>query len=88
MMIGWFAPSGRPIHVLLTKSDKLTRTEQATTLAAVRKGVGALGERVTCSFSRASENRGRGGRAGGRCVARAGGCCLDVKRVKTSLFVK
>ena len=23
-MIGWFALSGRPIHVLLTKSDKLT----------------------------------------------------------------
>ncbi|HOB44946.1 MAG TPA: ribosome biogenesis GTP-binding protein YihA/YsxC [Zoogloea sp.] len=47
VMIGWFAPSGRPIHVLLTKSDKLTRTEQATTLAAVRKELAPLGEQVT-----------------------------------------
>jgi GTP-binding protein len=46
-MIGWFAPSGRPIHVLLTKSDKLTRTVQATTLAAVRKELAPLGAQVT-----------------------------------------
>ncbi len=31
-MIGWFATTGRPIHCLLTKSDKLTRQEQAKTL--------------------------------------------------------
>ncbi|HOY00020.1 ribosome biogenesis GTP-binding protein YihA/YsxC [Zoogloea sp.] len=47
VMIGWFAPSGRPIHVLLTKSDKLTRSEQAATLAAVRKELAPLGEQVT-----------------------------------------
>lgn len=47
VMIGWFAPSGRPIHVLLTKSDKLTRSEQAATLAAVRKDLAPLGEQVT-----------------------------------------
>jgi GTP-binding protein len=47
VMIGWFAPSGRPIHVLLTKSDKLTRSEQAATLALVRKDLAPLGEQVT-----------------------------------------
>lgn len=47
VMLGWFAPSGRPIHVLLTKSDKLTRTAQATTLAAVRKELEPLGAQVT-----------------------------------------
>ncbi len=47
VMIGWFAPSGRPIHVLLTKSDKLTRSEQAATLAAVRKELAPLGKQVT-----------------------------------------
>ncbi|WP_347250926.1 ribosome biogenesis GTP-binding protein YihA/YsxC [Zoogloea sp.] len=47
VMIGWFAPSGRPIHVLLTKSDKLTRSEQSATLAAVRKELAPLGEQVT-----------------------------------------
>jgi GTP-binding protein len=46
-MIGWFAPSGRPIHVLLTKSDKLTRSEAAATLAKVRKELEPLGEKVT-----------------------------------------
>jgi GTP-binding protein len=33
--------------VLLTKSDKLTRTVQATTLAAVRKELAPLGAQVT-----------------------------------------
>ena len=36
-MIGWFAATGKPIHCLLTKSDKLTRQEQAKTLAATRR---------------------------------------------------
>jgi GTP-binding protein len=35
-MIAWFAPTGRPIHCLLTKSDKLTRQEQAKTLREAR----------------------------------------------------
>jgi GTP-binding protein len=36
-MIGWFATTGKPIHCLLTKSDKLTRQEQAKTLAETRR---------------------------------------------------
>lgn len=36
-MIGWFGESGKPIHCLLTKADKLTRQEQAKTLAAARR---------------------------------------------------
>jgi GTP-binding protein len=36
-MIGWFGATGKPIHCLLTKSDKLTRQEQAKTLAAARR---------------------------------------------------
>ena len=39
-MIDWFVPTGRPIHVLLTKSDKLTRNEAAATFAKVRKALG------------------------------------------------
>ena len=38
-MIGWFAATGKPIHCLLTKSDKLTRQEQARTLAATKRAV-------------------------------------------------
>jgi GTP-binding protein len=36
-MIGWFATTGKPIHCLLTKSDKLTRQEQGKTLAETRR---------------------------------------------------
>jgi GTP-binding protein len=36
-MLDWFAPSGRPIHVLLTKSDKLSRSSANQTLQAVKK---------------------------------------------------
>ncbi|MDP2810850.1 MAG: ribosome biogenesis GTP-binding protein YihA/YsxC [Rhodocyclaceae bacterium] len=35
-MINWFGPTGKPIHCLLTKSDKLTRSEQAKALREVR----------------------------------------------------
>lgn len=46
-MLDWFAPSGRPVHVLLTKADKLTRNEQAKSLAAARKALAAWGEAVS-----------------------------------------
>jgi GTP-binding protein len=42
LMLGWFRPTGRPIHVLLTKADKLTRSAAAATLAAVRERLRAL----------------------------------------------
>jgi GTP-binding protein len=46
-MIGWFAPSGRPMHVLLTKSDKLSRGAAAATLQEVRRALEPLGPQVT-----------------------------------------
>lgn len=36
-MLDWFTPSGNPVHVLLTKSDKLSRSESTITLNKVRK---------------------------------------------------
>jgi GTP-binding protein len=36
-MLDWFCPSGRPVHVLLTKSDKLSRSAAMQTLLAVKK---------------------------------------------------
>ena len=35
-MLGWFASTRKPVHVLLSKSDKLTRQEQQKTLREVR----------------------------------------------------
>lgn len=42
-MLAWFAPTGRPVHVLLTKSDKLTRSEGARTLSRTRQGLDEYG---------------------------------------------
>lgn len=42
-MLEWFAPRGRPIHVLLTKADKLGRSEQAQTLTSVRAEISKWG---------------------------------------------
>lgn len=36
-MLDWFCPSGRPVHVLLTKSDKLSRQAANQVLLSVRK---------------------------------------------------
>jgi GTP-binding protein len=38
-MLEWFAPTGKPVQVLLTKADKLSRGEAAGTLAKVRKAL-------------------------------------------------
>ena len=46
-MIDWFAPSGRPIHCLLTKSDKLGRQEQAKTLKETRDAVAKFNGQIT-----------------------------------------
>ncbi len=40
-MLDWFCPSGRPVHVLLTKSDKLSRNAANQTLLAVRQELNA-----------------------------------------------
>ena len=35
-MLDWFAPTGKPVHVLLTKSDKLSRQQAAMALNRVK----------------------------------------------------
>lgn len=35
-MLNYFGSTGKPVHILLSKSDKLSRQEQAKTLAAVK----------------------------------------------------
>ena len=46
-MINWFAQTGKPIHVLLSKADKLTRNEQATAMREVKAALAGLGERCS-----------------------------------------
>ena len=40
-MLDWFCPSGRPVHELLTKSDKLSRSAAGQTRLAVRNELAA-----------------------------------------------
>ncbi len=46
-MIGWFLPTGRPIHVLLSKADKLTRQQATLTLRSVREALAAIGPQLS-----------------------------------------
>ena len=43
-LIDWFRPTGRPIHILLSKSDKLSRQEQTKTLRSVKAELSTWGD--------------------------------------------
>jgi len=49
-LLDWFTPSGRPVHILLTKSDKLTRGPAAQTLMDVRNELVQWGPAVTAQL--------------------------------------
>ena len=46
-MIDWMAPTGRPVHVLLSKSDKLSRQEATQTLRQVKAALETMGNNFT-----------------------------------------
>ena len=46
-MLEWFAQTGKPIHVLLSKADKLTRQEQAVALREVGASLSRIGEQCS-----------------------------------------
>jgi len=41
-MLGWFCPTGKPVHVLLTKADKLSREAAGKILRRVEEEIGAF----------------------------------------------
>lgn len=43
-LIDWFRPTGRPIHIMLSKADKLSRQEQTKALRSVRAEVATWGD--------------------------------------------
>lgn len=49
-MLNWFAVTGKPIHVLLSKADKLTRQEQLLSLREVRAALLTLGENCSAQL--------------------------------------
>ncbi|MFP5403114.1 MAG: ribosome biogenesis GTP-binding protein YihA/YsxC [Gammaproteobacteria bacterium] len=38
-MLDWFVPTGKPVHILLSKADKLSNSEKSLTLKRVRQDV-------------------------------------------------
>ncbi|TSA49965.1 MAG: YihA family ribosome biogenesis GTP-binding protein [Nitrosomonadales bacterium] len=50
-MLDWFCVTGKPVHVLLTKSDKLSRNDAMETLAMVRKELQHWGNASAQLFS-------------------------------------
>lgn len=58
-MLDWFCPSGKPVHVLLTKSDKLSRSESTITLNKVRKELHTLwGDKITVQLFSSLKKQG------------------------------
>ena len=43
-LIDWFRPTGRPIHILLSKADKLSRQEQTRVLRSVQAEIATWGD--------------------------------------------
>ncbi|CRZ20434.1 ribosome biogenesis GTP-binding protein YihA/YsxC [Kingella kingae] len=48
-MLDFFALTGRPVHILLSKSDKLSKNEQIKTLSSVKKALKPFMDRQTVS---------------------------------------
>lgn len=46
-MLEWFGPTGKPIHILLTKADKLTRSEAAKILQSTRSELAPWADQVS-----------------------------------------
>ncbi len=49
-LVDWLRPTGVPVHVLLNKSDKLTRQESIATLRDVNAALGKLGENYSAQL--------------------------------------
>lgn len=58
VLLDWLAPSGKRVHALLTKADKLNRSEQAATLAAVRRALAERGLNATAQLFSSTKRQG------------------------------
>jgi GTP-binding protein len=57
-MLNWFAATGKPVHILLSKSDKLTRQEGQKTLRGVRAELGKYADNYTAQLFSSSKRQG------------------------------
>ncbi len=68
-MLDFFAETKRPVHILLSKSDKLSKNEQFKTLAAVKKALEPFQTRQTVSVQLFSSLKKQGVEEVNRVVA-------------------
>lgn len=54
-MLDWFALTGKPVHVLLSKADKLSNSERAQTLRRVRAELAGMAQVSVQLFSSLSK---------------------------------
>ena len=57
-MLNWFATTGKPVHVLLSKSDKLSRQEAQKTLRAVQARLREYADNYTAQLFSSSKKQG------------------------------
>ena len=57
-MLNWFASTGKPVHVLLSKADKLTRQEGQKTLRAVQAGLREYAHNYTAQLFSSLKKQG------------------------------
>ena len=57
-MLGWFASTGKPVHVLLSKADKLTRQEGLRTLLGARTELQKYAGNYTVQLFSSSKKQG------------------------------
>lgn len=58
-LLRWFLPTGKPVHVLLSKSDKLTRGPAMQTLQKVRKALSEYEGQVTVQLFSSLKKTGK-----------------------------
>lgn len=49
-LLDWYLPTGKPVHCLLTKADKLSKGDQALTLRRVTKELELVGQNATAQL--------------------------------------
>ena len=59
-MLAWFAQTGKPIHILLSKADKLTRQEQAVALRDVQSALAKISDNCTLQLFSSLKKTGVG----------------------------
>ncbi len=57
-LLDWYAPTNKPVHCLLTKADKLTKSEQSQTLKLVRDQLRLANRNATAQLFSALKRTG------------------------------